>query len=118
VREAFRRLEAQGLLLTDTHRGTTIAGGDFGATEANYRIRAALEGLAAQFAAEAISEEEIDEIDGLNEELAGGPQAIRPAEESIRDHRALIDALRRHDADAAAEITRRHILGAIPYLNP
>src|SRR2546430_1337199 len=42
VREAMRRLESEGLLRSDTHRGFTVAAPDLGRVEENFQIRAAL----------------------------------------------------------------------------
>ena len=56
VREALRVLEAQGLVTYELHRGVTVA--DFiGSYEQLYRLRAALEGLAAELAAERATDE-------------------------------------------------------------
>ena len=44
-----------------------------------------------------------------------GPQYLRPREESLAEHRQLIEALGRHDSEAAQAITHGHIIGAIPY---
>jgi len=46
-----------------------------------------------------------------------GPQAVRPRDESVAEHKDLIEALRRRDAAGAQAITQQHILGAIRYLN-
>jgi DNA-binding GntR family transcriptional regulator len=70
VREALRRLEAEGLVNYDLHRGATVIDGVFGATEENYQVRAALESLAARLAAARISEDELDELEELHAELA------------------------------------------------
>jgi len=51
VREAMRRLESEGLLSCDTHRGFTVVVADLGQVEENFRIRAALESLGASLAA-------------------------------------------------------------------
>ena len=51
VREAMRRLESEGLLSCDTHRGFTVVVADLGRVEENFRIRAALESLGASLAA-------------------------------------------------------------------
>ncbi|GAB3912830.1 hypothetical protein GCM10029964_121330 [Kibdelosporangium lantanae] len=51
VREAMRRLESEGLVVGDAHRGFTVVEADSGSTEENYRIRAALEALGAELAA-------------------------------------------------------------------
>jgi DNA-binding GntR family transcriptional regulator len=51
----------------------------------------------------------------LWQSFARGPQIIRPVEDSIREHRELIAALRERDGQKAGEVTKRHILGAIEY---
>lgn len=157
VREALRRLESEGLVRYDPHRGSTVIEADVGNLQEKYRIRAALEGLAASLAAPKISERDIRELESYNEkltnvsltpdevndinrtlhfrvyEMAGsplllalmrllwqsfpqGPQMHRPREESIAEHKQLIEALARRDPAAAQAITQQHILGAIPHL--
>ena len=54
VREAMRRLESEGLLVCDTHRGFTVAVPELGRVEENFQIRAALESLGASLAARKI----------------------------------------------------------------
>ena len=51
VREAMRRLESEGLLVCDTHRGFTVVAPGDGRVEENFQIRAALESLGAALAA-------------------------------------------------------------------
>ncbi len=70
VREALRRLEVEGLVRCDLHRGASVVEGKFGATEENYQVRAALESLAARLAATRISEAELERLKELHEELA------------------------------------------------
>jgi DNA-binding GntR family transcriptional regulator len=45
-----------------------------------------------------------------------GPQVARPRDESVAEHKQLIEALRDRDAARAQAITQQHILGAIRYL--
>lgn len=157
VREALRRLESEGLVTYDPHKGSTVIGAHTGATKEKYQIRAVLEGLAASLAAPKISDEDVRELESYNERLADvslspgevndlnrtlhfrvyemagspllvalmrllwqsfpqGPQIARPREESIAEHKQLIEALRRRDAASAQAITQQHILGAIPHL--
>lgn len=158
VREALRRLESEGLVVNDTHRGATVAESKAGALEENYQIRAALESLGAQLAARVITEAQLDRLEKLNarmrlvgedaaaylplnrefhftiyesadspllltlmrllwKSMHGGPLVLRSHAESTRQHQALIDALRERDGEAAAEITRDHILGSA-HLDP
>jgi len=46
-----------------------------------------------------------------------GPQMARPREESVAEHKQLLEALKVRDAARAQAITQQHILGAIAYLD-
>jgi DNA-binding GntR family transcriptional regulator len=70
VREALRRLQSEGLVDADVHRGATVAEAEQGAIEENSQIRAALEALGASLAADRITEEELAELRQLNERMA------------------------------------------------
>jgi DNA-binding GntR family transcriptional regulator len=65
IREALRRLEAEGLVTYDVHIGATVVGIDSRPTEENFRIRAMLEGLAASMAAERVTDDDIDELENI-----------------------------------------------------
>lgn len=69
VREALRRLCSEGLVTTDAHRSATVAESDLGVKEENYLIRAALESLAAELAAERITEEQLNSIEDVNRQI-------------------------------------------------
>lgn len=71
VREALRRLESEGVISYDPHVGATVVDVDFGPTEENFLIRAALESLAASLAAKRIGEEKLDELDELIDRMSG-----------------------------------------------
>jgi len=66
VREAMRRLESEGLLVCDTHRGFTVVAPDVGRLEENFQIRAALESLGASLAARKIDPRGLDRLRELN----------------------------------------------------
>lgn len=70
VREALARLEAQGLVLTDAHKGATVVTGHFGSSDENYQIRGALEGLGARLASASITDEELEELEAIHERFA------------------------------------------------
>lgn len=156
VREALRRLEAEGLVSYDVHRGSRVASVDREEQEENFRILAALESLASALAAEKLDDGDVEEIRALERlfaesdgdvaardsnrafhfrvyecarsplllslmrllwrALPSGPQVWRPHGESVVQHRALVEALASHDAEAAAEITREHVLGSIEWM--
>jgi DNA-binding GntR family transcriptional regulator len=69
VREAMRRLESEGLLIGDTHRGFTVVMPDDGPVEENFQIRAALESLGASLAARKIDAAGIVHLHDLNERM-------------------------------------------------
>ncbi len=69
VREAMRRLESEGLVISDTHRGFTVVEPDDGPVEENFQIRAALESLGASLAARRIDAEGIARLQLLNDRM-------------------------------------------------
>lgn len=69
VREALRRLEAEGLIDYDVHRGATVVEASFGPSEENFQIRSVLEALAARLAAQRIEPAELDELREIHERL-------------------------------------------------
>ena len=69
VREAMRRLESEGLLVCDTHRGFTVVAPDEGRLEENFRIRAALESLGASLAAGKIDAGGLARLRDLNNQM-------------------------------------------------
>lgn len=85
VREAFRRLQAEGLITHDLHRGFTVAETDYEFGEENFEIRAALEGLAVRLAAERLSAADLAEITALHEALAALPDGDPGARALNRD---------------------------------
>ncbi|WP_235999559.1 GntR family transcriptional regulator [Qaidamihabitans albus] len=74
VREALRRLESEGLVVNDPHRGATVRESRSGVVEDNAQIRAALESLGARLAARAISEEQLKVLRRLNDEMRTVPE--------------------------------------------
>ncbi len=137
VREALRRLESEGLVIGDNHRGFMVVEADEGASLAADKIDEAgvkrLEELNAQM--QAAGEQENARYAELNREfhmtvyeyahspllmslmrllwasLHGGPRVMRTHAESVRQHVEILDALRAGDAAAAASLTHRHIMG-------
>lgn len=75
VREAFAALAREGLVRQDPHRGTVVFLPSLDELNENYEIRLALEPLATKFAAERLSEEELDELDAMVEEMQGADAA-------------------------------------------
>jgi DNA-binding GntR family transcriptional regulator len=70
VREALRRLESEGLVVTDVHRGATVARTESEEREENYRILAVLEALAGTLAVSKMTDPDLTEIEALYRQVA------------------------------------------------
>jgi len=70
VREALRRLESEGLVVTDVHRRATVACTESQEMEENYRILAALEALAGSLAVSKMTNDDVMEIEALYRQAA------------------------------------------------
>ena len=81
VREALRRLESEGLVVTDVHRGATVARTESDELEENYRILAALEALAGSLAVSKMTDDDIVEIEALYQRVA----ACRPDDDRLAE---------------------------------
>src|ERR1700728_3660944 len=69
VREAMRRLESEGLVIGDTHRGLTVGETADGPVEENCQSGAALESLGASLAARKIDPAGLARLKKLNDEM-------------------------------------------------
>jgi DNA-binding GntR family transcriptional regulator len=154
VREALRRLEAEGYVATELHREATVVGHDDAQMEENLLIMANLESLAAGLAAEKVTDDDLAEIVGLHAEFAALPAghpavtelnrrfhfrvyesarspvltsllnllwrsataqlppAMRPHDETVAQHAAIVTALQARCSEDATARTRDHILDA------
>ena len=74
VREALRRLESEGLVVNDPHRGATVAGSRSGGQEDNIQIRASLEALGARLASRGIPPDRIRSLRAINDLLESLPE--------------------------------------------
>src|ERR1700678_92386 len=74
VREAMRRLESEGLVVCDTHRGFTVAAPELGPVEENFQIRAALESLGASRAARKVDAAGLARLRDLNDQIRALPE--------------------------------------------
>ncbi len=95
VREALRRLESEGLVVNDPHKGATVAVSRQGIVQENSLIRAALEPLGARLAADAITEEQLEDLRRLNDEmtaLADGGDPGHYGELNRRFHFAIYES--------------------------
>ena len=95
VREAIRRLEADGLVAHMPRAGATVRRLDYAEIMELYEMRVVLEGTAARLAARSASEVEFDELDAIDDDMlaADGDGATLFALNQ-QFHRTLIDAAR------------------------
>jgi len=70
VREAFRRLEGEGYIVTEPHRASVVVRSEDSRLYENALIRAALESLGASLAAQYVTPDAIGELEALNRQLA------------------------------------------------
>lgn len=156
VREALKRLEAEGLVTFMRNRGAVVASLSAEEILEYVEIRAMLEARAAYLAASRISDDNLDFARAKLAEFGAADQAARWGElnwqfhsalyadaqrpillgeirslydkveryvrallsittempKTQREHAAILDAFSRRDPDAAADLTRAHVLDA------
>lgn len=78
VREALRRLEGEGFLISQPHTSTVVVRSEDSALFENAQIRAALESLGTELAAEKATEQDIKDLEEINAEFgaASGETAV------------------------------------------
>lgn len=93
VREALRKLEAEGLVKRESHRGTYVTSLAPKDVEEIYTLREALETLAVKYAIENASGEQIQELEqiiaALKEAIQGDKPIIEATEIDLCFHRTL-----------------------------
>ena len=94
VREAFLRLEDEGLVETSANRWTRVAHIDVWQAKRIYPLVIALEGLALSLAAHRLSEAEISKMEEANEQLSralGEGRAVEASEADRRFHAVFVE---------------------------
>lgn len=94
VREAIRRLEADGLVTHAPRVGAMVRRLDYAEVMELYEMRNVLEGTAARMAARSASDTELAELAAINAEMAGTSEPLRLASLNQKFHLTLIDAAR------------------------
>lgn len=111
VREAIRRLEAEGLVVHEARSGASVRKLDHAEVMELYEMRSVLEGTAARMAARGASDVELAELKALNMEMAG---AVNDPERTGRlnrqFHATLLNAARNRFLSRAMASLQRTLL--------
>jgi DNA-binding GntR family transcriptional regulator len=95
VREALRKLEAEGFIATELHRGAVVVRTEDARLFENFLIRANLESLAAGLAVPKLTDEDLAEITVLFDEMAAlAPDDPGHAAANRRFHFRIYEAAR------------------------
>ena len=109
VREALRQLELEGLVKIIPNKGAYVTGITPKDVQDIYMIRSILEGMCARWATEHITPEQIARM------LSVG--AKNRAEKSIEEHKAILEAIKKGDADEAERLANLHIMHVMENLH-
>jgi DNA-binding GntR family transcriptional regulator len=85
VREALRRLEDEGLVVTSFHKWTKVAPTDIAEAARLYPVVAALEAAALELAAPRLAPADLARLAALNAELAGAIDGADAAQSMLLD---------------------------------
>ncbi|WP_370282490.1 GntR family transcriptional regulator [Pseudooceanicola sp.] len=94
VREAIRRLEAEGLVDHQPRLGAVVRSMDYPEIMELYEMRTVLEGTAARLAARAASPMELEELRAINADMAAAGASAALARLNRQFHARLLDAAR------------------------
>ena len=108
VREAFRLLEAERLVVVTPRRGAVVAELSIDDIEETYAVRVALEGLAARHATERLTAADLADIGDLFEQMAKAKE--------LNDLQAFISADREFHMRLYASSGREHLVRMISEL--
>ena len=115
VREALRQLELEGLVQIIPNRGAFVTGIQAKDVHDIYMIRSRIEGLAARWAAERMTDEELDamrEIVELQEFYAAKGDKLRVGNLDNRFHELLYESCRSNQLRRMLSIFHHHIYKA------
>lgn len=94
VREAIRRLEAEGLVDHQPRTGAVVRKLDYPEIMELYEMRTVLEGTAARLAARAASDMELEELHAINAEMGAAVDRAALVRLNRQFHARLLDAAR------------------------
>lgn len=119
VREALKRLEIEGLVTADAHRGARVIDTAFPADEENFLVRAVLERLAVGLAVDRVTDRDLEDMLDLNAQLADLPDGDPRASEINRQlHFRVYEAARSPMLLALLRLLWRSFPGSIRVRRP
>lgn len=90
VREAFRKLESEGLILLEPHKGAVVKSISIEDIQEIYALRSELEKMAVQQSVDLLTEEDIEELSFLVREMENAKDADTFVQYNIDFHRLLV----------------------------
>ncbi|SMH28974.1 GntR family transcriptional regulator [Maritimibacter sp. HL-12] len=120
VREAIRRLEADGLVEHQPRQGATLRRLGHAEVTELYEMRVVLESTAARLAARAASDLELAELDEINDEMTAATDPVLIARANRQFHATLLNAAKNRFLRRAMTGLRRTalVLGRSTLLDP
>lgn len=110
VREALRRLEAEGLVTHAPRLGAVVRSLQYQEIMELYEMRAVLEGTAARMAARHASDIETAELDALNSAMATADDPAEVARANARFHAGILHAAKNRFLIRAMEALEKTLL--------
>ena len=126
VREALRQLELEGLVKIIPNKGAYVTGITPKDVQDIYMIRSMLEGMCARWATEHITPEQIEQLEEivlLSEfHLKKDKDKVvqvsdLDGKKSIEEHKAILEAIKKGDADEAERLANLHIMHVMENLH-
>ncbi|WP_223592716.1 GntR family transcriptional regulator [Neobacillus bataviensis] len=90
IREAFQKLEAEGLIKLEPHKGAVVKSINVGDIEEIYALRSELEKMAVFQSVENLTEDDLKELTALVEKMEASPDVDEFVRYNIEFHRLLI----------------------------
>lgn len=125
IREAIRRLEAEGLIVYRPHAGAQVAPADPGLFDEEMTVLAVLEGYATALAAPEMDADDIEKLKAINQRMVAAMEQLDPLSFGRLNHEfhaaiyarcpnsALVDLLR--EVARKLDAIRRTVFLQIPY---
>jgi DNA-binding GntR family transcriptional regulator len=94
IREAFRKLESEGLILLEPHKGAVVKSININDIEEIYALRSELEKMAVYQSVELLTQEDIAQLSSLVDQMENAEDADTFVQDNIDFHRLLVKRCR------------------------